>query len=57
MSSIKRKALCLKDVTLMVANRHLLGPLNLTIDEGEITTVMGPSGSGKSALLILFVEH
>ena len=51
MLSANQKALYLKDVTLMAANRHLFGPLTLTIDEGDITTVMGPSGSGKSALL------
>jgi len=44
-------ALRLEAVTLAVRDRRLLGPLDLVVTPGELLTVMGPSGSGKSALL------
>ncbi len=43
--------LALRDVTLSVASKHLLGPLSLGVAPGAIVTIMGPSGSGKSSLL------
>ncbi len=46
-----QKTLHLEGITLTLGIRRLLGPLTLTVGEGEIATVMGPSGSGKSALL------
>jgi putative thiamine transport system ATP-binding protein len=45
------RVLSLRDVTLTVAGRLLLGPLSLDISAGLPTTLMGPSGSGKSSLL------
>ena len=42
--------LCLDDIELSVGSRRLLA-LSCQIEGGEITTVMGPSGSGKSSLL------
>lgn len=43
--------LALRDVTLGVAGKRLLGQLSLDVAPGAIATIMGPSGSGKSSLL------
>ena len=34
---------------------HVLNDVNLTVDKGEIVSIIGPSGSGKSSLLKLLV--
>jgi putative thiamine transport system ATP-binding protein len=45
------RGLALDHVTLSVAGRALLGPLDVTVPPGGRTTIMGPSGCGKSSLL------
>jgi len=41
----------IKALTLRLGGRVLVGPLSLTVADGETVTIMGPSGSGKSTLL------
>ncbi len=46
-------ALNLAEVSIRLRHSVLLQPFSLIIPEGEIVTLMGPSGSGKSSLLSL----
>ncbi len=41
----------LAKVELVLAGRHILEPLTLTFEPGQVTAVSGPSGSGKTSLL------
>ena len=43
--------LVLEGVGIALPARTLVGPLDLTVRPGEIVTLMGASGSGKSSLL------
>lgn len=45
------KPLELNDVELQINGKTLVGPLSCTVDTGTVTSVIGPSGSGKSSLL------
>lgn len=46
-----RPRLEVEQVAIDLHRRRLLGPLSLSVPGGQVTTVMGPSGSGKSSLL------
>lgn len=39
------------DLSIKIRKKHIIGPINLTINEGGITVLMGPNGAGKTTLL------
>lgn len=51
-------SLCLKNLTIhKIGGEDLFSSLNMTINQGEILTLMGPSGCGKSTLLDMIAGH
>ncbi|MCT7808776.1 MAG: ATP-binding cassette domain-containing protein, partial [Lactobacillus iners] len=40
-----------KHVNKYFGKLHALKDINLTIDEGQVVSIIGPSGSGKSTLI------
>ena len=44
-------SLALKGVSILLQQHYLICNLNYYIDAGDVVTVLGPSGSGKSSLL------
>lgn len=50
--------LSLKNLSITDANhKTLISPITLSIDRGEILSLMGPSGCGKSTLLSIIAGH
>lgn len=43
--------LTLTDVSVRRRGKHLLGPIDLTLNAGGLTMIVGPNGSGKTTLL------
>jgi tungstate transport system ATP-binding protein len=39
------------DLSVKVRQKHIIGPISLTISEGGITVLIGPNGAGKTTLL------
>ncbi len=50
---MEQKVIQLQDVGYRVENQQILEGISFSIDEGEIVTITGPSGGGKSTLLKL----
>lgn len=43
----------LKSIHKNYKNQNILKNINLTINDGDFVTIMGPSGGGKSTLLYI----
>ena len=41
----------LKDITKSFGDTHVLNGISLTLDSGQIMSILGPSGGGKTTLL------
>ncbi len=57
MSDISENLIEIKDLMYSRGNRVIFKDLNLTIKRGEITALMGPSGTGKTTLLRLITRQ
>ena len=51
MTANTAKSLRVRDVSIALPGRDLIGHLSFDIEPGQVVTVMGASGSGKSSLL------
>ena len=46
-------AVAISDVQKSFGQLHVLNGINMTVNPGSVTVILGPSGSGKSTLLRL----
>ena len=47
----------IQNVQKSFGDNHVLKDISLTVDKGEVVSVIGPSGSGKSTFLELLVRE
>lgn len=52
-SNRARQVVRIEDATITIASNAILGPVSLTVREGESWAVLGPNGSGKTTMLDL----
>ena len=45
-----------KKVNKFYGDYHALKDVNLSIDEGEVVSIIGPSGAGKSTFCLLYTS-
>ncbi|MFZ8958951.1 MAG: ATP-binding cassette domain-containing protein, partial [Paracoccaceae bacterium] len=50
-------SLKITELSLSIGDRRLFQPLSLIVARGEVATIMGPSGIGKSTLLTAIAGH
>ena len=50
------KIIEVKDLTKIYDSTHALNKVNLTVNQGEVISIIGPSGSGKSTLLRTIID-
>ena len=51
MSEARAGRIQIQGVGKRFGSQHVLKDIDLTIDPGKVTVILGPSGSGKSTLL------
>ena len=54
---MSKKLLEIKNLHASINGKEILKGINLSINEGEIHTIMGPNGSGKSTLSSVLVGN
>ncbi len=50
-----KKLAYLKEISLKINNRQILSDINLEIKQGEITTLIGPNGGGKTSIARILI--